>query len=84
VVGFQELVAERLLGRVFGLQAMLVDIAYVIAFLSAGLLLNALGVRSVFAIGGSMLLALTIAGWLARPGDETTPPGPHSVVRLRA
>ena len=33
---FQELVAERVLGRVFGLQAMLADIAYVIAFLAPG------------------------------------------------
>lgn len=61
---FQELVAERMLGRVFGLQAMLLDIAYVTAFLSAGLLLTTLGVRSIFAMGGSLLLALTIAGWL--------------------
>ena len=61
---FQELVAERVLGRVFGLQAMLADIAYVIAFLASGLLLTTLGVRSVFALGGSALLALAIAGWI--------------------
>lgn len=61
---FQELVAERLLGRVFGLQSMLTDIAYVVAFLSSGLLLTTVGVRSVFAFGGSLLLALTVAGWL--------------------
>ncbi|MGZ6616949.1 MAG: MFS transporter [Solirubrobacteraceae bacterium] len=61
---FQELVAERMLGRVFGLQSMLTDIAYVVAFLGAGLLLATLGVRSVFALGGSLLLALTVAGWL--------------------
>jgi MFS family permease len=71
---FQELVAERMLGRVFGLQAMLVDTAYVVAFLSAGLLLTTLGVRSVFALGGSLLLALTIAGWLgfhpSRPAER--------------
>jgi MFS family permease len=71
---FQELVAERMLGRVFGLQAMLTDTAYVIAFLSAGVLLATLGVRSVFALGGSLLLALTIAGWLgfhpSRPAER--------------
>lgn len=61
---FQELVTERVLGRVFGLQAMLADVAYVIAFLSSGLLLTTLGVRSVFALGGSALLALAIAGWI--------------------
>lgn len=61
---FQELVAERMLGRVFGLQGMLADIAFVVAFLSSGLLLATLGVRSVFAMGGCLLLALTVAGWL--------------------
>lgn len=70
---FQELVAERLLGRVFGLQGMLADIAFVVAFLSSGVLLTTLGVRSVFAMGGCLLLALTVAGWLrfhpSRPAE---------------
>jgi MFS family permease len=73
---FQELVTERMLGRVFGLQGMLADIAFVVAFLSSGLLLTTLGVRSVFAMGGCLLLALTVAGWLrfhpSRP-PETFP-----------
>jgi MFS family permease len=69
---FQELVAERLLGRVFGLQSMLTDIAFVVAFLSSGLLLATLGVRSVFALGGSLLLAVAVAGWLRfRPSRPT-------------
>jgi MFS family permease len=69
---FQELVAERLLGRVFGLQSMLTDIAFVVAFLSSGLLLATLGVRSVFALGGSLLLAVAVAGWLRfRPSRST-------------
>jgi MFS family permease len=76
---FQELVAERLLGRMFGLQSMLTDIAYVVAFLGSGLLLATLGVRSVFAVGGSLLLALTIAGWLGFDPARRTEPFPAAL-----
>jgi MFS family permease len=79
---FQELVAERLLGRVFGLQGMLTDLAYVIAFVSSGLLLTTLGVRSVFALGGSVLLVLTIAAWVgfhpSRPPEALPAAVPES------
>jgi MFS family permease len=61
---FQELAGERLLGRVFGLRDMLANVAYVLAFVGAGVMLDALGVRAVFALGGVALLALTVAGWL--------------------
>lgn len=60
----QELAGERLLGRVFGLRDALGNLAYVVAFLSAGVVLDALGVRAVFALGGVALLALTTGGWL--------------------
>jgi MFS family permease len=69
----QELVSQRLLGRVFGLRDALINAAYVLAFVSAGGVLAALGVRAVFALGGAGLLALTSAAWLglrpARSGE---------------
>jgi MFS family permease len=60
----QELAGERLLGRVFGLRDMLAYIAYVLAFLGAGVVLEVLGVRAVFALGGIVLVALSAAAWL--------------------
>jgi MFS family permease len=57
----QELAGERLLGRVFGVREMLANIAYVLAFVCAGVVLDALGVRALFALGGVGLLALTAA-----------------------
>jgi MFS family permease len=60
----QELAGARLLGRVFGLRDMLGNAAYALAFVSAGVMLAALGVRAVFALGGVALLALATAGWL--------------------
>ncbi|HUA05594.1 MAG TPA: MFS transporter [Solirubrobacteraceae bacterium] len=70
----QELVGERLLGRVFGLRGTLINIAYVASFLSAGAVLAALGVRAVFATGGAGLVALAIAGLLCfRPDRAGTP-----------
>jgi hypothetical protein len=56
----QELVGERLLGRVFGLRDTVVNIAFVLAFVSAGAVLAALGVRAVFAVGGTALLGLAL------------------------
>jgi MFS family permease len=68
----QELASQRLLGRVFGLRNALVNTAYVLAFLSAGGVLAALGVRAVFALGGAGLIALTTASWLGfRPARST-------------
>lgn len=72
----QELVGERLLGRVFGLRDMVGNLAYVVAFLSAGAVLALLGVRAVFALGGVVLIALTAAGWVGLRTGHTakTPP----------
>lgn len=73
----QELAGERLLGRVFGLRDTIGNLAFVLAFLSAGAVLAALGVRAVFAVGGLALIALTGAAWLRfRPaghGEPLTP-----------
>lgn len=57
----QELAGNRLLGRVFGLRDTLINSAYVLAFVSAGAVLAALGVQAIFALGGAGLLALTAA-----------------------
>lgn len=54
----QELVAERLLGRVFGLKDVLENVAFVTAFLAAGALLAVAGVREVFVGAGLLTLGL--------------------------
>jgi MFS family permease len=54
----QELVAERLLGRVFGLKDVLENVAFVSAFLGAGALLTLAGVRAVFVGAGVLTLGL--------------------------
>jgi MFS family permease len=61
----QELVAQRLLGRVFGFKDVLENIAFVTAFLAAGALLSLAGVRTVFAGAGLLTLAVAAVGALA-------------------
>jgi len=70
----QELVHERLLGRVFGLRDMLANIAFVVAFLSAAAVLAALGIRAVFALGGGGLVMLAIGGLLTFRPDQSVEP----------
>lgn len=56
----QEMVPQRLLGRAFGLKDVLENIAFVVAFLCAGGLAAAVGVRPTFV--GAGLLTLALAG----------------------
>ena len=70
----QELVHERLLGRVFGLRDMLTNVAFVLGFLSAGAVLEALGIRAAFALGGAGMVALALAGFLAFRPDRSVEP----------
>lgn len=71
---FHELVGEGLRGRVFGLRAMLANVAFVVAFVTSGALISVLGVRAVFALGGAALLALATTAapalrpWTVDPG----------------
>lgn len=75
----QELVSERLLGRVFGLKDVLENIAFVCAFLAAGAFLSLAGVRAVFVGAGVLTVALAALGAVAfrtrrgvgRPALET-------------
>jgi MFS family permease len=60
----QELVSERLLGRVFGFKDVLENIAFVSAFIGAGALLAIAGVRVVFVVAGLVTLALALVGAL--------------------
>jgi MFS family permease len=60
----QELAGDRLLGRTFGLRDMVGNVAYVLAFLGAGAVLGALGIRAVFAVGGAGLVALALVASL--------------------
>lgn len=59
----QEMVAERLLGRVFGLKDVLENVAFVAAFLGSGALLSVLGVRVVFMAAGLLTATLSLVGW---------------------
>ncbi len=61
----QEMVADRLLGRAFGLKDVLENIAFVTAFLAAGALLSLAGVRIVFVGAGVVTIALAAVGALA-------------------
>jgi len=61
----QEMVSERLLGRVFGLKDVLENIAFVCAFLGAGALLSLTGVRAVFVGAGVLTVALAAVGAVA-------------------
>ncbi len=54
----QELVSERLLGRVFGLKDVLENVGFVTAFLGAGALLTLANVRVVFVSAGLLTVAL--------------------------
>ncbi len=68
----QELVSERLLGRVFGFKDVLENVAFVTAFLGAGALLALAGIRTVFL--AAALLTLGLAGVAA--ASFKTSPGP--------
>jgi hypothetical protein len=65
----------RAAARVFGPRDTVGNLAYVVAFLSAGAGLALLGVRAVFALGGVALIALTAAAWIGlRPGHAVKTP----------
>lgn len=71
----QELVPERLLGRVFGLKDVLENVAFVTAFVGAGALLTVAGVRVVFVGAGLATVALAVFGAarLRAPADSSDP-----------
>ena len=80
---FQELGGNEVLGRVFGLRDMLSNVAFVMAFVTAGLVLATVGVRAVFALGGVGLGVLAVAACLGlRPSrsGETVPAVPEPAV----
>jgi MFS family permease len=58
----QELVSERLRGRVFGLRDSIQSGCFVTAFTAAGALLSVVGPRSVYAVGGTLMLATAALG----------------------
>ncbi len=60
----QEMVSERLLGRVFGLKDVLENIGFVTAFVGASALLSLAGVRAVFVGAGLFTLAVSAVGGL--------------------
>lgn len=60
----QELVSERLLGRVFGYKDVLENLAFICAFIGTGALLSLLGVRTVFMAAGMLTVVLSFAGWV--------------------
>lgn len=73
----QELVAEKLRGRIFGLYDSIESVCFVLAFLGAGGLLDLVGPRSVYVLGGILLLVTATAGALVFhvPGEREHTPG---------
>jgi MFS transporter, SP family, galactose:H+ symporter len=63
----QEMVSERMLGRVFGVKDALENVAFVAAFLGAGALLTLTAVRGVFVGAGVVTVALAAVGAVAFP-----------------
>lgn len=59
---FHELVTDGLRGRMFGLRETSECACFVIAFIAAGALLSALGPRSIYLLGGALLLATALTG----------------------
>jgi len=70
----QELVAERLLGRVFGVKDVLENVAFVAAFLCAGALAALLGVRVVLLAAGLLTAAMALFGLLALRARRVSEP----------
>jgi MFS family permease len=69
----QELVSERLLGRVFGFKDVLENVAFVSAFLGAGALLALADVRVVFLAAAFLTIALAgVAAVSFKSGAERT------------
>jgi MFS family permease len=71
---FQELAGNEVLGRVFGVRDMLSNVAFVLAFVSAGLVLAAVGVRAVFVLGGVSLAMLAVTGCVGFRPDRSGEP----------
>lgn len=84
----QELVSERLLGRVFGLKDVLENVAFVTAFLGAGALLTVAGVRAVFVGAGLVTLGLALVAGLSFKGgqvnERASTQAPDRVFKRRA
>jgi MFS family permease len=80
---FQELTPGPMLGRVLGLQDTGVNVGMLLAFVSGGLLLSAVGARAVFLAGGSALFVLTLLAMLAFKPHRTEPQ-PEPELRLLA
>lgn len=70
----QELVAERLLGRVFGVKDVLENVGFVIAFIGAGTLLTVAGVRVVFVGAGLLTVGLAVFGSLSFRVERASEP----------
>jgi MFS family permease len=60
----QELVAEKLRGRVFGLRDGTESACFALAFIAAGGLLSVIGPRSIYVLSGVLLLGTAILGLL--------------------
>jgi MFS family permease len=75
----QELVAERLRGRVFGLRDALESGCFAAAFLTAGALLSIVGPRSVYALSGLLLLGTAALGLLVFKLPEETTMAPRGL-----
>jgi MFS family permease len=63
----QELAAERLRGRVFGLRDCVQNTCFALAFIAAGTMLSLAGPKTVYAVAGvSMLATGALGAWILR------------------
>jgi MFS family permease len=78
----QELVTDRLRGRVFGLHDQMYNVAFILAFLGASGLIALVGIRGVFAVGGAVsLVVAAVASLRVRP-LEAPEPEPQTVAAI--
>jgi MFS family permease len=70
----QAVVPEHLQGRIFAVSDTVVSWAFALAFVSAGPLLETLGVRETIVIGGGVALAFAVAAAFGLRNQWTAPP----------
>jgi predicted MFS family arabinose efflux permease len=71
---FQAAVPDRLMGRAFAVLDTLGGWGFAIAFIGAGAIISALGVRALFLVAGGLGLLVYVASWLALRGVWTQAP----------
>jgi MFS family permease len=80
----QELVTDRLRGRLFGLHDQTYNVAFILAFLGASGVIALVGIRGVFAVGGAASLVVGAVASLRFRLLQTPEPEPAMVTAAAA